>query len=64
MAWQKETGTTQRSRVEAQIGRSKQVIGPALRGRHIEAQTTETDIAVKALNRMNHLGRAVLERVS
>ena len=64
MAWQEATGYGQRSRGEAQIGRYKQVIGPALRGRKIEIQTTETKIAVKALNRMTHLGRAAYESVA
>lgn len=64
MAWQKATGYGQRSRGEAQIGRYKQVIGPELRSRKMESQTTETKIAVKALNRMTHLGRATYERVA
>ncbi|WP_221931575.1 hypothetical protein [Palleronia caenipelagi] len=63
IAWQKATGFGQRSRVEAQIGRYKQVIGPELRGRNMESQTTETLIAVEALNRMTDLGRAAYERV-
>ncbi|MFV0384426.1 hypothetical protein [Paracoccus sp. (in: a-proteobacteria)] len=52
------------SRGEARIGRFKQVIGPNLRGRKLETQTTETKIATRALNRMNHLGRVVHERVA
>lgn len=64
MAWQKATGYGQRSRGEAQIGRYKQVIGPDLRSRKMETQTTETRIAVKALNRMTRLGRAIYERVA
>jgi len=63
-AWQKDTGYNTRSRVEAQIGRYKQVIGPALRSRKMETQTTETTIAIKALNRMTNLGRAAFERVT
>lgn len=63
-AWQKATGYGQRSRGEAQIERYKQVIGPELRSRNMETQTTETKIAVKALNRMTHLGRAIYERVA
>ncbi|WP_246100865.1 transposase [Palleronia caenipelagi] len=63
MAWQKTTGYGQRSRVEAQIDRYKQVIGPALRGRNMESQKLETVIAVNALNRMIDLGRAAYERV-
>ncbi|WP_298855031.1 hypothetical protein [uncultured Ruegeria sp.] len=64
MAWQKATGYGQRSRGEAQIGRYKQVYGSELRSRKLETQTTETKIAVKALNRMTHLGRATYERVA
>jgi len=64
MTWQKITGYGQRSRVEAQIGRYKQVIGPRLRGRKMETQTTETKIAVKVLNRMTRLGRAAYVRVA
>ena len=64
MPWQKVTGYGQRSRVEAQIGRYKQVIGPRLRGRKMETQTAETRIAVKVLNRMTRLGRAAYERVA
>ncbi|TRD17779.1 hypothetical protein FEV53_12465 [Palleronia caenipelagi] len=63
IAWQKSTGYVQRSRVEAQIDRYKQVIGPALRGRNMECQTTEPLIAIEALNRMTDLGRAAYERV-
>lgn len=63
MAWQKDTGYGERSRGEAQIGRYKQVIGPQLRGRKMEAQTTETKIAAKALNRMTRMGPAAYERV-
>jgi hypothetical protein len=64
IAWQKATGYGQRSRGEAQIGRYKQVIGPELCSRKLETQTTETKIAVKALNRMTHLGCATYERVA
>ena len=64
MAWQKATGYGQRSRGEAQVGRYKQVIGLNLRSRKMETQTTETRIAVNALNRMNRLGRAAYVRVA
>ncbi len=50
MAWQKETDYGLRSRVKARIGRYKDVIGLELHSRKREAQTTETQIAVKALN--------------
>lgn len=64
LAWQEEVNYGLRSHVEAQIGRSKMVIGTDLKSRKLESQTTETQIAVKALNRMTHLGRAVDERVA
>ena len=54
----------ERSGVEAQIGRYKSVIGSKLQSRNLEAQQTETAIAVKSLNRITHIGRAVYERVS
>lgn len=63
MAWQKVNDDGQRSRAEAQIGRYKGVIGPNLKSRKMEAQITETQIAVKALNRMTDLGRAAYQRV-
>ncbi|MBU3032311.1 hypothetical protein [Paracoccus marinaquae] len=55
MAWQKATGYGQQSCGEAQIGRYKAVIGPNLRSRKMETQTTETKIATRALNRMTQL---------
>lgn len=64
MGWQNETGYNQRSRIEAQIGRYKKVIGAALRARRMETQTIEAAIAIKALNRMTRLGRAELRRVA
>lgn len=64
MAWQRATGYGQRSRGEAQIGCYKQVIGPDLRSRNMETQTTKARIAVNALKRMTRLGRAAHERVA
>ncbi len=63
MAWQTDTGYNQRSRIEAQIGRWKQVIGSSLQAQDPEIQTCEMNIATKALNRMTELGRANYERV-
>ncbi|AHD03641.1 hypothetical protein METH_22695 (plasmid) [Leisingera methylohalidivorans DSM 14336] len=40
------------------------MIGAKLRSREIESQITETNIAIKSLNRMTALDRAVFERVS
>lgn len=63
-AWQKTSGYTERSRVEAQIGRYKSVIGRRLQSRNLETQQTEAAIGVKSLNRMTRIGRAVYKRVS
>ena len=64
LAWQQDTGYNERSGVEAQIGRYKSVIGSKLQSRNLETQQTETAIAVKSLNRMTRIGRAVYQRVS
>jgi hypothetical protein len=56
-AWQKAFGYTIRARVEATIGRFKQVIGDRLRCRADQRRATEVDVAVHALNRMLELGR-------
>ena len=63
MKWQTEAGYNQRSQVEAQIGRWKQVVGDRLQARDFDNQTVEAQIASKALNRMTTLGRAAYERV-
>ncbi|WP_051927367.1 IS5/IS1182 family transposase [Ruegeria halocynthiae] len=63
MNWQTETGYNQRSQVEAQIGRWKQVIGGRLQARDFDRQIAEAKIASKTLNRMTSLGRAAYERV-
>jgi hypothetical protein len=57
MGWQKASGYIKRARVEAAIGRYKQVIGDGLRSRAPRRQTTEVAIAVRALNRMLEFGR-------
>ena len=64
MAWQKQAGYNQRSKVEAQIGRWQQVIGPKLHSRNFEVQKTEIQIAKNVLNRMTADGRAIFERVA
>lgn len=64
MAWQKSTGYNQRSRIETQMGRWKAVIGPKLKARNIDNQTTEAKIGVRALNRMPELGRPEFRRVA
>src|ERR1700709_104772 len=57
MAWQKASGYNKRAKVEAAIGRWKQVIGDGLRSRIDERRVTEVNLAVNVLNRMRELGR-------
>lgn len=64
MAWQKSTGYNKRSRIETQMGRWKTVIGPKLRARNFDNQTTETRVGVRALNQMTELGRPEFVRVA
>jgi hypothetical protein len=52
MAWQKASAYNMRAKVEASIGRYKQVIGDGLRFRCDTRRTTEVAIAVDVLNRM------------
>jgi hypothetical protein len=52
IGWQKVSGYTQRSRVEAAIGRYKQVVGDGLRFHQDRRRTTEVAGAVHVLNRM------------
>ena len=58
-AWQKASGYTKRARIEAAIGRFKQVIGDGLRSRMDERRATEVGFAVHALNRMLELGCSI-----
>jgi len=62
-AWQKASGYTIRARVEATIGRFKQVIGDGLRSRTDQCRATEVDIAVHALNRMLEFERPISIRI-
>ena len=64
MAWQRNSGYNQRAKVEGQIGRWKQVLGPALRFHTDEAQTTEVAIGIVVLNRILDLGRPNSVRVA
>lgn len=64
MGWQKSSGYNQRSRIEAQMGRWKTVIGPKLKARTLVNQRTEATISARILNRMTRLGRAECERVA
>ena len=64
MAWQKASGYNIRARVEATIGRFKQVIGDGLRSRTDQRRATEVEVAVHALNRMLELGRPESVRIA
>jgi transposase len=63
-AWQKASGYNIRARIEATIGRFKQVIGDGLRSRTDQRRATEVDVAVHALNRMLELGRPTSVRIA
>jgi hypothetical protein len=63
LAWQKLSGYNRRAKVEASIGRYKQVIGDGLRFRCDTRRTTEVAIAVDVLNRMLELGRPSYVRI-
>jgi uncharacterized protein YccT (UPF0319 family) len=62
-AWQNASDYNQRAKVEAAIGRSKQVIGDGLRSRKDERRMTEVNVAVDVLNRMLDLGRPNYVRI-
>jgi hypothetical protein len=64
MVWQTTSGYNQRSSIEKQIGRWKAVIGPKLKARNLENQTTEVKMGVRILNRMTELGRPKFERTA
>ena len=64
MSWQKAAGYNVRARVEATMGRFKQVIGDGLRSRTDRRRATEVNVAVHALNRMLDLGRPESVRVA
>jgi hypothetical protein len=59
----KTTGYNKRAKVEAAIGRWKQVIGDRLRSRVDERRVTEVSVVVHVLNRMLVLGRPNYVRV-
>jgi hypothetical protein len=63
MAWQKAPDYNKRAKVEAAIGRWKQVIGDGLRSRIDERRMTEVNVAVDVLNRMLELGRPNYVRI-
>jgi hypothetical protein len=62
-AWQKASGYNKRAKVEAAIGRWKQVIGDGLHSRIDERRMTEVNLAVDILNRMLELGRPNYVRI-
>ena len=64
MGWQKASGYNSRARVEATMGRFKQVIGDGLRSRTDQRRATEVEVAVHALNRMLELGRPESVRIA
>ena len=64
MGWQKASGYNIRARVEATMGRFKQVIGDGLRSRTDRRRATEVDVAVHVLNRMLELGRPISVRAA
>lgn len=63
MGWQTASGYNVRSRVEAAIGRYKQVIGDGLRFRKDERRASEVAVAVQVLNHMTELGRPISVRI-
>jgi hypothetical protein len=63
MAWQTASGYNRRAKVEAAIGRWKQVIGDGLRSRMDGRRATEVDVAVHVLNRMLEFGRPSYVRI-
>jgi transposase len=62
-AWQKASGYSRRAKVEAAIGRWKQVIGDGLRSRIDARPATEVEVAVDVLNRMSAPGRPNYVRI-
>jgi hypothetical protein len=62
--WQKASGYNTRSKVEAAISRYKRVIGDTLKSGHGTRSAREVAIAIKSLNRMNQLGRAIFTRIA
>lgn len=63
MAWQKASGYNSRAKVEAAIGRWKQVIGDGLRSPIDERRVTEVEVGAHVLNRMLEFGRPNYVRV-
>jgi hypothetical protein len=64
MNWRKTSSSNRRSKVEAAIGRSKRVIGDALRSGEDAGRECEVKIAAKALARRLELGCPFRVRVA
>ncbi len=64
MTWQRRSGYNKRARVEATMGRWKQVIGDELRAHTDQRRATEVAVAVHALNRMLELERPNYVRIA
>ena len=64
MGWQRASGYGQRALVEADISRSKQVVGDGLRFQTDGRQATEVAVAAEVLNRMLDLGRPNYVRIA
>ncbi len=64
MVWYQASGYTKRARIEATMGRWKQVIGDELRAHTDGRRATEVAVAVHALNRMLEWGRPSYVRVA
>ena len=62
-SWQKSSDYNKRSRVEAAIGRFKQVIGNGLHSQTDARQNAEIAVAVHVLNRMLDFGRPTSLRI-
>ena len=62
--WQKASGYNKRSRIEAAIRRTQQVIGDRLRARQGGRRTTEVSVAALVLNRMLELVTPDLSRIA
>jgi hypothetical protein len=59
MNWQKASGYSRRSKVEASISRYKRVIADTLKSREDARRVTDVATAIKSLNRMRKLGQPI-----
>jgi hypothetical protein len=64
ITWQQASGYNKRSRVEAALGRYKQVIGDGLRFHEETRRATEVRVAVNVLTRTLAMGRPISVRVT